>query len=262
MTIALLGFAWDASSSYARGPALAPAIIRSLLWNEASSPYALDGTDIRPLVTAYDFPDLPDDAVAVRSIISHSVSKQVAAGRAPLSLGGDHSITYPILKAIKAARGPVNLLHIDAHMDMYEELNADAYSHACPFARALDDGCIDRFVQVGIRSRSPEQTRRAAKFGVLSLGADGLDEIPANFFEAPLYISIDIDGLDPAFAPGVSHPEPGGLTTREVLGLISLARGNILGADVVEVNPERDINLQTAHVAVRLIKELVAGMAA
>ncbi len=262
MTVALLGFAWDASSSYARGPALAPAIIRSLLWNEASSPYALDGTNTRSLIKAYDFPDMPGDAADARDVIMQTVYRQVATGHAPLSLGGDHSITYPILKAIKAQHGPVNLLHIDAHMDMYEELNGDVYSHACPFARALDDGCIDRFVQVGIRSRSPEQMRRAAKFGVLSLGADELDKIPADIFDTPLYISIDIDGLDPAFAPAVSHPEPGGLTTREVLGLISRSHGKILGADIVEVNPERDINLQTAHVAVRLIKEFTACMAA
>jgi arginase family enzyme len=145
-------------------------------------------------------------------------------------------------------------------MDMHEELKGDRYSHASPFARAMDDGCIAQFVQVGIRSSSLEQRARAAKFGVLSLGADKIDQIPSSFFEKPLYLTIDLNGLDPAFAPGVSHPEPGGLSTRELLALIQRIKGKILGADIVELNPERDHNLQTAGVAVRLIKEIAAKM--
>jgi arginase len=261
MTIALLGFAWDASSSYARGPALAPALIRSMLWSEASSPNAIDGTSAKPLITAYDFPEMPDDSAAARDVIEATVQAHLASERKTISLGGDHSITYPILRAIKARHGAVNVLHVDAHMDMYEELNGDRYSHACPFARALDDGCIAQLVQVGIRSRSPEQLARAQRFGVVSLGSEDLDRIPAAFFKKPLYLSIDIDGLDPAFAPGVSHPEPGGLSTREVLALIARIEGDILGADIVEVNPERDHNLQTAAIAVRLVKELAVRMA-
>ncbi len=262
MSVALLGFGWDASSSYARGAAMAPRTIEALLLCEASSPYSLSGVDIAPLITARAFPDLGTNPQAARDIITATTAQQLQAGRKPLSLGGDHSVTFPILQAIKAAHGPVNVLHIDAHMDMHEELGGDRFSHASPFARALDAGCIAQLVQVGIRSASPQQLRRARDFTVLSLGADGISDIPPAFFALPLYLTIDLDGLDPAYAPGVSHPEPGGLTTREVIGLIHRISAPLLGADVVELNPERDSGLQTAGVAVRLIKEIIAKMAA
>lgn len=261
MSIALLGFGWDASSSYARGPAMAPRTIQSLLFNEASSPYSLSGQDVSQLLTAGDFPALGSDAALVRGQITATVLHHLAEGRTPISLGGDHSITFPILQAFKQQHGPVNVLHIDAHSDMFEELNGDRYSHACPFSRSLEAGCIKKLVQVGIRSTSPEQRAFAANHDVLMLGADGLDDIPADFFNQPLYLTIDLDGLDPAFAPGVSHPEPGGLTTREVIGLIHRITGPLIGADVVELNPERDQGLQTAGVAVRLVKEIAAKMA-
>jgi arginase len=258
MSVALLGFNWDASSSYARGPAMGPRTIEALLFSEASSPYSLSGVNIAPLITARDFPDISAQLETYRDSITATTAKHIAANRTPLSLGGDHSITFPILQAIKAAHGPVNVLHIDAHMDMHEDLNGDPYSHASPFARALDEGCIAQLVQVGIRSTSPAQLKRAKDFKVISLGAEAIHEIPAAFFAMPLYLTIDLDGLDPAFAPGVSHPEPGGLTSREVIQLIGRITGKILGADIVELNPERDQALQTAGVAVRLIKEIIA----
>jgi arginase len=260
MSVALLGFGWDASSSYAQGAAMGPRTIEALLYNEASSSFALDGTDVSRVISVHEFPVLPADPAKARATIELTVASTLQEGHLPLSLGGDHSITYPILRAFKEKYGAVNVLHIDAHMDMHEQLKGDRYSHASPFARALDDGCIAKLVQIGIRSASLEQRARAAKFEVLSLGADGIDQIPSSFFEKPMYLSIDLDGLDPAFAPGVSHPEPGGLSTRELLSLIQCIKGKILGADIVELNPERDHNLQTAGVAVRLIKEIAAKM--
>ncbi len=258
MTVALLGFGWDKSSSYARGPALAPPIIRSLLFSDASSAYSLSGINVREVISAFNFPELPEDAADCRKVINDAVSEAIQSGAQPLSLGGDHSISYPILCALKQAYGPVNVLHIDAHPDLYDEFEGDRYSHACPFARAIETGCIANLVQVGIRSASPAQRAFGNRHGVVMLGADAVDQIPYAKLTAPLYITIDLDGLDPAFAPGVSHPEPGGLSTRDVLSIFSRLEAAPIGADVVELNPERDVNLATAMVAARLVKELLA----
>ncbi len=260
MTVALLGFAWDASSSYARGAALAPPVIRSLLFDEASSPYSLSGEDIREAISVYDFDPLPEEPGKARAAIEERTARVIDSGKAPLSLGGDHSITYPILRAVRDAHGPVNILHIDAHPDLYEEFGGDRYSHACPFARAIEDGCIGKLVQIGIRSAGPEQRAFSEKHGVIMLGADDLDRIPYDDLVAPLYVSVDLDGLDPAFAPGVSHPEPGGLSTRDVLSMLAKLRAAPIGADIVELNPTCDVHLATARVAARLVKELASAM--
>ncbi len=262
MLVSLLGFEWDASSSYARGSASGPSMIRAQLFNEASSAFSLSGVDIRQVLTVRQFPALAADAAACREQISACVAQELAAGYAPLSLGGDHSITYPILEAIKARHGPVNVLHIDAHPDMYDEFDGDRYSHASPFARALEGGCINNLVQVGIRSSNPQLREFGQRHDVTMLGAEQVGDVPYDRLQGPLYISIDLDGLDPAFAPGVTHQEPGGLTTREVIAMIARCPGQVIGADVVELNTERDINLLTANVAARLVKELAAKMAA
>lgn len=257
-TVGLLGFAWDKNSSYARGPALAPAIIQSVLFSDAFSGYSLSGVKVSEVISSFHFPALPEKAGDCRQAITGYVNSVLNAGEKPLSLGGDHSVTYPILSAIKQKYGPVNVLHIDAHPDSYDVFEGDRYSHACPFARAIEDGCINNLIQVGIRSVAPEHRAFAEKHGVTMLGADQVEQIPYAQLVEPLYISIDLDGLDPAFAPGVSHPEPGGLSTREVLSVLAKLQVTPVGADVVELNPEKDINLMTANVAARLVKELTA----
>lgn len=261
MTVALIGFPWDASSSYARGAAQGPAVIRSTLFSEASSPYSLSGEDIRKAINAYDFADLPEDPAQCRDAITARIATAIKAGRKPMSLGGDHSVTYPILRAMRDVHGPVNVFHIDAHPDLYESFEGDPYSHACPFARAIEDNCIGNLVQLGIRSASPQQRQFGKERGVVMLGAEEIDAVPYDRLCAPLYVSIDLDGIDPAFAPGVSHQEPGGLTTREVLKALSNLPDAPVGADVVELNPTFDVNMATAHVAARLVKELTALMA-
>lgn len=262
MKARILGFEWDASSSHARGAALAPTVVRRLLSSEASSSFSIDLVDMREAIESYVIPQLPEAAAAARDVITNAVAACLGEGCAPLSIGGDHSVTYPILKAVHAKCGPANVLHIDAHPDLYDEFEGDRYSHACPFARAIEGGLIGKMVQVGIRCWDPHQRERAKKFGVTVLRADEVDAVPAEMFSAPLYMSIDLDGLDPAFAPGVSHPEPGGLSTLDVLTLIRRIRGPLIGADIVELNPERDLGLATARVVVRLVKELAAKMAA
>lgn len=258
----ILGFEWDASSSHSRGPALGPTVVKRLLSSEASSSYSTDLIDMREAIEGYVIPVLPEDAAIAREIITKTVADCLAAGLTPLSVGGDHSVTYPILKAVCAKRGPVNVLHIDAHPDLHAEFEGDPYSHASPFARAHEDGLIQRHVVVGARCWDPHQLEQAKKYGVKILRADQVDEVPAEIFAGPLYMSIDLDGLDPAFAPGVSHPEPGGLSTLDVLKLIRRIEGPLIGADVVELNPERDYQMTTARVVVRLVKELAGKIAA
>lgn len=260
MPVTLLGFSWDASASYARGPAHGPAVIRSLIGSDASSPYALNGVDVRDAIMAEDFAPLPADPAPARAEIKARTAKALK-GSAPLSLGGDHSITYPILCAMRETHGPLNILHIDAHTDLYDEFDGDRYSHASPFARAIEDKCVDTLIQVGLRSVGPTERAFGERNDVVMLGADELDAIPYERLSAPLYVSIDLDGLDPAYAPGVSHPEPGGLSTRDVLSILKRLPAAPVGADIVEYNPERDVGLLTAHVAARLAKELAAAMA-
>ncbi len=257
----VLGFEWDGSSSHARGAALAPTVVKRLLTSEASSSYSTNLVDMREAIESYVIPSLPEDAAAAREIIQQTVATCLAAGFAPLSIGGDHAVTYPILQAVHARHGPVNVLHIDAHPDLHDEFEGDRFSHACPFARALEDGLVKTLVQVGIRCWDPHQLEQAKRYGVTILRADQVDEIPPAIFSGPLYMSIDLDGLDPAFAPGVSHPEPGGLSTRDVVSMIHRIKGPLVGADIVELNPERDIQMATARVVVRLIKELAAKIA-
>jgi len=262
MTLTLLGFGWDASSSHARGPGLAPGLIRAAVFSPHSSPRSIAGRDLRAGLAGEDFADLPEDGPPAREAIRARTAAALEAGTAPLALGGDHSITFPILQAVSAARGPVNVLHIDAHPDLYDSFAGDPYAHACPFARALEAGCIDRLVQLGIRATAPEQIELGAEHGVYMLGPDDAEKVPLERLTDPLYVSIDLDGLDPAFAPAVSHPEPAGLTTREVVALIDRLPAAPVGGDVVELNPERDMNAMTAQVAARLVKELAGKMAA
>ena len=215
MKTRILGFEWDASSSHSRGPALGPSVVKRLLSSEASSGYSIDLVDIREAVDGYFIPALPENGADARALISKTVADCLAAGFAPLSVGGDHSITYPILKSVAARHGPVGILHIDAHPDLHDNYEGDRYSHACPFARSLEDGLVRSLVQVGIRCWDPSQKPIAEKYGVTMLRAEEADRIPEEIFSGPLYMSIDLDGLDPAFAPGVGTPVAGGPTYRE-----------------------------------------------
>jgi agmatinase len=258
MKARLLGFEWDASSSHARGPALAPTVVKRLLFSEASSAFSTGLVDLREAIESNEIPPLPSEGEAARETIKRTVVRCLDDGFAPLSIGGDHGVTYPVLQAIYARRGPIDVLHVDAHPDLHEQYEGDRYSHASPFARALEDGCIRRLTQIGVRCWDPSQKMQAEKYGVAIFGPHEIEDVPAEAYSGPLYLSIDLDGLDPAFAPGVSHPEPGGLSTREVLSLIRKINGGLIGADIVELNPERDAALSTARVVVRLVKELAA----
>ena len=179
-------------------------------------------------------------------------------GGIPIFLGGDHMVTNPIIAGLAAIHGPVNILHFDAHPDLYDDFEGDPLSHASPFARIMERGHARRLVQVGIRTLNAHCREQAERFGVeiveMRHFAPEAVPIPAGL----LYVSIDMDALDPAFAPGVSHHEPGGLSVRDILSVLHRIEGPIIGADVVEYNPTRDINGMTSVVAAKLVKELAA----
>ncbi|KKL88424.1 hypothetical protein LCGC14_1924810, partial [marine sediment metagenome] len=166
----------------------------------------------------------------------------------------------PILKAFYKIYGQIDVVHIDAHADLYHEFEGDRYSHACPFARIMEDKIASRLVQIGIRTLNTHQKNQAEKFGVEMLEMKNFEINRLPKYDHPIYLSLDMDCLDPAFAPGVSHHEPGGLTTRQLLHILQKINVPIIGADIVEYNPNRDLNGMTAMVAAKVVKEIAAQM--
>jgi arginase len=260
--VMLLGLPFDAASSLLRGPAAAPQLIRAALDSDSSNGWSESLVDLRAPGLVGDAGDVdvggPDD---VRPRIESAVTAIVDAGARPLCLGGDHSVTYPVVRALRRRHPKLALLHIDAHPDLYDMLDGDRYSHACPFARIMEEGLVDRLVQVGIRTMNGHQRAQADRFGVEVVTMQNWDGSHVFSFDEPLYISVDLDALDPAFAPGVSHREPGGLSVRELVDIIQRARApGFAGADVVEFNPTVDPVGITAWVAAKIVRELAARM--
>ena len=173
-------------------------------------------------------------------------------------LGGDHAVSVPIVAALAARYGPLNILHFDAHPDLYDDFEGNPRSHASPFARIMEAGHAARIVQVGIRTLTRHSREQATRFGVEILPISGFNAEQIPVLAGPLYISVDLDGIDPSEAPGVSHPEPGGLRLREVLRCIEKQTACIVGADIVELNPARDLNGVTAILAAKLVREIAA----
>jgi agmatinase len=257
--ITLLGIPWDGSSSYQRGAAEAPQRIREALRAASSNPFNERGDDVSSANVLIDDGDLalPEDPAAARQAIEAEVRVLLDAGKVPLLLGGDHSITYPILRAYEDWES-LTVVHFDAHGDLYDEYNGDRFSHACPFARVMEAGLASRLIQVGIRTLTPHQREQAARFRVEIFGADRWREaLPViGAVRGPVYVSLDLDVLEPMLAPGLSHPEPGGLTVRDVLDGLATLRAPLAGADVVEYNPRNDWRDLTARVAAKFVKEI------
>jgi arginase family enzyme len=151
-------------------------------------------------------------------------------------------------------------VQFDAHPDLYDIFEGDRYSHACPFARIMEEGLATRLLQLGIRTMSGHQQEQATHFGVEVHDMRRWGDGPVLRIEGPVYVSFDLDALDPAFVPGVAHHEPGGLSVRQALDVIQRLPGPIVGADVVEYNPRNDVGGVTARVAAKLVKELAARM--
>jgi arginase len=255
----LVGVPYDASSSFLRGSAAAPPLIRAAIHSPAGNKYSERGADLSQLADAGDLV-LAEDAGNARVAIQAGIESSLRSGFAPIALGGDHSITYPIMRAIAQKHRGITTLHIDAHGDLYDEFEGDRFSHACPFARILEEKLCARLVQVGIRTLTPHQRDQITRFGVDTIEMQHFAGGARPAIAGPVYVSIDLDGLDPAFAPGVSHREPGGLSVRDVLTLIHSLSGPIVGADVVEFNPSQDVNGLTATVAAKIARELAGTM--
>lgn len=257
LPISLLGIPWDKKSSFLQGPALAPDKIRSTLHNGAGN-YWTELT--RNPIENDQWQDKGNSIPTNYLAISDIIEKELAQGNRTLCLGGDHSITYPIIRAYAHFFDSFDILQIDAHGDLYHEFEGDPHSHACPFARILEHQLCKQLIQVGVRTLTPHQRAQAKKFGVEIIEMRDFEKGKRPFFNKPIYISLDLDGLDPAFAPGVSHHEPGGLTTREVLRLLQSIHVPIIGADIVEYNPHRDVSDMTAALAAKLLKEIAGKM--
>jgi arginase len=261
-TISLLGIPFDANSSYLRGPAQAPKAIREALYSDSSNLWTEDGIDLGTTNSFHDAGDLhlTDDVEASFSAIETAVHQTLNLGHPLICLSGDHSVTYPTVKAFHAHFPDITILHFDAHPDLYDEFDGNRLSHACPFARIMEEHLTRRLVQVGIRTINTHQLSQAAEFGVEVITMRNLHQFSDLSFEAPLFVSLDMDVLDPAFAPGISHYEPGGMSVREILHCIQSLHVAIVGADIVEYNPTRDHHAQTAMVCAKLLKEIAAAM--
>jgi arginase len=260
--VVLLGLPYDAASSLLRGPAAAPPLIRAALDSDSNNGWTESMTDLRATGLVGDAGDVdvsgPDDG---RPRIEAAVAAILDQGGKPLCLGGDHSVTYPVVRAMRRRHPRLALLHIDAHPDLYDVLDGNRYSHGCPFARIMEEGLVDRLVQVGIRTMNGHQRAQAELFGVECITMRDWDSSKVLTFDQPLYISVDLDALDPAFAPGVSHREPGGLSVRELLQIIQRTQApDFVGADVVEFNPTVDPVGITAWAAAKIVRELADRM--
>lgn len=252
--IAIIGLPFDEHSSFLTGPAKAPELIIQAVESDSANYFTENLIDLNehPKVAWCGNAPLTD-----YWSIEKAIDQIMEQGAVPFSLGGDHSVTYPILKAVAKKHPQLSILHFDAHGDLYDELDGNKYSHACPFARIMENELAQFLTQVGIRTLTKHQNEQAERFGVKVIQMKDWKADMKLEIEGPVYLSFDMDVLDPAFAPGVSHHEPGGFSTREVLTMIQNLNLNIVGCDVVEYNPDRDINGVTAMVAAKVVKELV-----
>lgn len=254
--ITLQGICYDQKSSFLKGPAKAPPLIRKAYHCNSANYFAENGKEIPPET----FEDSGDYEIIEYFDTKHITLNNLKKKLPLITLGGDHSISYPILLAFNEVYEAIDILHIDAHGDLYDVFEDDKYSHACPFARIMEENLASNLFQVGIRTLNTHQREQAQKFGVRITEMKHYDLANLPALQNPLYLSLDMDALDPAYAPGVSHHEPGGLNTRDVLNIIQKLEVPILGADIVEYNPDRDINDMTAMVCAKFLKEIAAKM--
>ena len=256
----LLGVPWDANSSYLRGAAQAPGKIREALKCDASNAWSETGIDTGARETFGDVGDVEFASGGDWFAKTEDAAGRLAKECKPIFLGGDHSVTYPLVSGVARKFPKLTIVHFDAHPDLYEEFGNNRYSHASPFARIMEEKLASRLIQIGIRTMNAHQREQASKFDVEVFRCGNEVDFLEMAIDGPVYVSIDVDVLDPAFAPGVSHREPGGMSMRELIRHLHAVPGTIVAADVVEFNPERDMDGMTATVCAKLVKELVGVM--
>nr|KYP76903.1 Arginase [Cajanus cajan] len=269
-TSTLLGVPLGHNSSFLQGPAFAPPRIREAIWCGSTNSTTEEGKELQDARVLTDVGDVPIQEIRDCGVDDHRLMNVIGESvklvmdedpLRPLVLGGDHSISFPVIRAVsEKLGGPVDVLHLDAHPDNYDAFEGNIYSHASSFARVMEGD------YVGIRSITAEGRAQAKKFGVeqyemrtFSRDRHFLENLKLGEGVKGVYISIDVDCLDPAFAPGVSHIEPGGLSFRDVLNILHNLQGDVVAGDVVELNPQRDtVDGMTAMVAAKLVRELAA----
>ena len=259
--LAIIGIRYDENSSFTKGAADAPPQIRAALRSDAWNLTTENGTDLSGDSTFFDAGDIePVAGSDMLTLIENSIYTLIGDGLTPISLGGDHSITHPIVRAFARKYKDLSILHFDAHPDIYDSYQGNRNSHASPFARIMEQKLVKRLVQVGVRTFTAHQREQIRKFGVETIEMRNVTPDLQLEFDSPVYISFDVDALDPAFAPGVSHREPGGLSTRQAIDLIQRLKGKVVGADIVEFNPRMDPLHVTGTVCAKLFKEIAAKM--
>lgn len=259
--IVCLGIPLDENSSFLKGAAMAPEKIRDAFYSNSTNTFSEDALNISPWNTWKDLGDMKLSAMPKAfSEIESKIYDLVMDRKKIVTFGGDHSITYPIVKAFARKYRKLSILHIDAHGDLYDEFEHNRFSHACPFARIMEEELANRLVQIGIRTLNTHQRDQIRRFDVETIEMKDWSDDFTFRFDGPVYLSLDLDALDPACAPGVSHLEPGGFTTRQIVSVIQKLQGNLVGADIVELNPSRDINEMTALAAAKFFKEIISKM--
>lgn len=268
MPVSILGIPFDANSSYKRGAAQAPPLIRDALFSEASNLYTEMGIDLSASGNLFDTGDLQlgrtprEDFQEIESAAGTRFEEDMPV----IFLGGDHSITFPLVKACQRKFPELSIIHFDAHPDLYPEYEGNRYSHACPFARIMENQLARALFQIGIRSLTAVQQEQIERYQVkvfpMKHGIPGVGGKPSLRVEGPIYLSFDIDALDPAFVPGISHWEPGGMSVRDAISCLHSLEANIVAADIVEFNPSRDDSGRTAMVCAKLLKEIAGKMLA
>lgn len=275
--VAILGVPFDAGVTYRPGARFGPQAIRQ--GSRLLRPYN-PSLDVKPfagvqVVDAGDVAANPFDIAVALDAVESGVRELSQDGRGVVVLGGDHTVALPALRALKAQHGPIALVHFDAHLDTWDTYFDAPTTHGTPFRRAFEEGLLatDHTLHVGIRGSlySDQDLRDDARMGfsiipALDFDRLGIDEVIARIRERvadqPVYLSIDIDVLDPAFAPGTGTPEAGGLTSRELMAMVRGFDGaNVVGGDIVEVSPAYDHAEITSIAAANLAYEYVSLMA-
>lgn len=273
--VAIVGIPLDASVSYRSGTRFGPRAIREqslLLWGYNNVQRVAPFQSLK-IVDIGDVEVVPVDIIETHRAIEATVAPIVKSGCKVIALGGEHSVSLPLLRAHAAQHGPLAVVHFDAHPDTWdEEYAGHKYSHGTPFRRALDEGLIDRsaYLQIGIRgpTAGPQDYAEARALGAQLVTIDeafavGIDKLSAMIRETvgerPLYVTLDIDAVDPAFAPGTGTPEVGGFSSHQMLQLVRGLRGlNCVGFDLVEVSPPYDGQQITAILAANLVFEFLS----
>ena len=258
--VVAIGLPTFKNSSFLRAPLDGPALLADAVLREEGNPFTEAGLDVsRPDVFAYLGElelETDDEFDRIRAVSAAAFR----SGKKPIFLGGDHSVTYPVVAGLSDVLGPVTLLHFDAHPDLYDNLMDNPLSHACPFARIMEQGMAAGLWQYGIRTLNPHQAEQVRRFGVHCNEMRHHKQWPLPQIDGPVYITIDLDALDPAFAPGVTHYEPGGMSVRDILDIIQSLQVPVVGADIVELNTSRDIQGMTAIVGAKLVREVCGLM--